>query len=316
MEKIAVVAIGGNSLIRDKHHLKVEDQYRQITRTVVHIVEVIKAGYQVIITHGNGPQVGFILRRSEIAYQHEGLHYVPLQSCVANTQGAIGYQIQQALGNEFKKHGIIKETVTVVTQVKVAKDDPGFLSPSKPIGQFYEKERAESLKKDHPDWQMIADAGRGYRRVVPSPAPVAIVEMETIRKLLAQDVCVIAAGGGGIPVVENPDGSLEGVSAVIDKDFTSAMLAKNLQADLLIISTGVERICLNFGQENEQPLANLTVEEAKKYIQEGHFAAGSMLPKIEAILWFLEQGGKQAIVTRPDNLKQAIIGQSGTSITG
>ena len=163
---------------------------------------------------------------------------------------------------------------------------------------------------------MIADAGRGYRRVVPSPAPVAIVEMETIRKLLAQDVCVIAAGGGGIPVVENPDGSLEGVSAVIDKDFTSAMLAKNLQADLLIISTGVERICLNFGQENEQPLADLTVEAAKKYIQEGHFAAGSMLPKIEAILWFLEHGGRKAIVTRPDNLKQAIIGQSGTSITG
>lgn len=315
MTKIAVVAIGGNSLIRDKHHLKVEDQYRQITRTVVHIVEVIKAGYQVIITHGNGPQVGFIMRRSEIAYEHEGLHHVPLQSCVANTQGALGYQIQQALGNEFKRHGIIKETVTVVTQVKVAKDDPGFLHPSKPIGQFYEKDKAESLIKDHPDWQMIADAGRGYRRVVASPAPVEIIEIEVIRKLIAQDICVIAAGGGGIPVVENSDGSLEGVSAVIDKDFTSAMLAKELRADLLVISTGVDRICLNYGEKNEQPLEHVTVAEAKKYREEGHFAAGSMLPKIEAILWFLENGGKRAVVTRPDNLKRAIAGQSGTSIT-
>lgn len=315
MKKIAVVAIGGNSLIRDKHHLKVEDQYRQITKTVVHIVEVIRAGYQVIITHGNGPQVGFIMRRSEIAYQHEGLHHVPLQSCVADTQGAIGYQIQQALGNELRKKGIQQEAVTVVTQVKVAKDDPAFLHPAKPIGQFYEKERAESLSKDHPDWQMIEDAGRGFRRVVASPAPVEIIELEIIKKLLAQGICVIAAGGGGIPVVENPDGSLEGINAVIDKDFTSAMLAKDLKADLLVISTGVDRICLNYGEKNEQPLAHVTVEEAKRYIQEGHFAAGSMLPKIEAILWFLENGGKRAIVTRPDDLKQAILGQSGTSIS-
>ncbi len=315
MNKIAVVAIGGNSLIRDQHHLKVEDQYREITKTVVHIVEVIKAGYQVIITHGNGPQVGFIMRRSEIAYEHEGLHHVPLQSCVANTQGAIGYQIQQALGNELRKKGIEQEVVTLVTQVKVAKDDPAFLKPTKPIGQFYEKEKVESLSKDHPDWQLIADAGRGYRRVVASPAPVEIVELEIIKKLLSLNICVIAAGGGGIPVVEKTDGSLEGVSAVIDKDFTSAMLAKNLQADLLIISTGVDRICLNYGKKNEQPLAHVTAREAKKYIKEGHFAAGSMLPKIEAILWFLANGGKKAIVTRPDNLKKAIIGQSGTSIT-
>jgi len=201
LKKIAVVAIGGNSLIRDKHHLKVEDQYRQITKTVVHIVEVIKAGFQVIITHGNGPQVGFIMRRSEIAYQYEGLHHVPLQSCVANTQGAIGYQIQQALGNELRKHSIEKETVTVITQVRVAQNDPGFLLPSKPIGQFYEKEEVESLIKDHPDWHMVADAGRGYRRVVASPVPVEIIEIEIIRKLIGQDICVIAAGGGGIPVV-------------------------------------------------------------------------------------------------------------------
>lgn len=315
MKKIAVVAIGGNSLIRDKHHLRVEDQYRQITKTVVHIVEVIKAGYEVIITHGNGPQVGFILRRSEIAYQHEGLHYVPLQSCVGNTQGAIGYQIQQALGNEFKKQGIFKEAATVVTQVKVSEDDPGFTHPSKPIGQFYDKDRAEKLQQDHPDWQMISDAGRGYRRVVPSPKPLQIVEMGVIEKLLYQGVCVIAAGGGGIPVVERPDGSLEGVSAVIDKDYASAMLAKNVGADLLIISTGVDQISLNFGKENEQPLTKMNVEQAKKYIADDHFAAGSMLPKIKAILWFLENGGKKAIVSRPDNLQRAIVGKCGTTIT-
>lgn len=314
MKKIAVVAIGGNSLIRDQHHLKVEDQYRQVTKTVVHIVEVIKAGYEVIITHGNGPQVGFILRRSEIAYNHEGLHYVPLQSCVANTQGAIGYQIQQALGNELKKHGIVKRAATVVTQVKVSRDDPGFLQPSKPIGQFYDKERADSLRVDHPDWEMISDAGRGFRRVVPSPMPIEIVEMEVIKELVAQGCCVIAAGGGGIPVVENPDGSLEGVSAVIDKDFASAMLASNLGADLLVISTGVDHICLNFGTEDEQPLGRITVKEAKRFVEEGHFAAGSMLPKMEAILWFLENGGKKAIVTKPDNIKHAIAGQCGTTI--
>ncbi len=314
MKKIAVVAIGGNSLIRDKHHLRVEDQYVQITRTVIHIVEVIKAGYEVIITHGNGPQVGFILRRSEIAYEHEGLHFVPLQSCVANTQGAIGYQIQQALGNELRKHGIIKETATVVTQVKVSRDDPGFANPSKPIGQFYEKEKARSLQKDHPDWVMVSDAGRGYRRVVASPRPLEIVEIGLIRKLVAEGCCVIAAGGGGIPVVENPDGSLEGVGAVIDKDFASAMLAVNLGAELLVISTAVDRICLNFGQENESPVSRMTAEEAERYIAEGHFAEGSMLPKIKAVLWFLAHGGKKAIVTRPDNLERAIAGRCGTSI--
>lgn len=314
MKKLAVIAIGGNSLIRDKHHLKVEDQYREITKTVKHIVEIIKAGYEVVITHGNGPQVGFVLRRSEIAYEHEGLHFVPLQSCVANTQGAIGYQIQQALCNEIKKHDIPKKAVTVVTQVKVSKNDPGFKNPTKPIGTFYDDEKAEIIKKDHPDWNMVSDAGRGYRRVVPSPVPVEIVEMDMISNLVKNNFCVIAAGGGGIPVVENQEGDLEGVGAVIDKDFASALLAKNLNADLLIISTGVDRVCLDFGTENEKSLSSITLEETKKYIKEGHFAAGSMLPKIEAILWFLENGGKKAIITKPDNLKRAIVGKCGTHI--
>ncbi len=314
MKKLAVIAIGGNSLIRDKHHLKVEDQYREITKTVKHIAEIIEAGYEVVITHGNGPQVGFVLRRSEIAYEHEGLHFVPLQSCVANTQGAIGYQIQQALGNELKKRNISKEAVTIVTQVKVSKKDPGFDHPTKPIGTFYDDKKAKTIKKDHPDWEMVSDAGRGYRRVVASPEPVEIVEMDMIRRLVENDFCVIAAGGGGIPVVENQDGSLEGIGAVIDKDFASALLAINLKADLLVISTGVDRVCINFGKENEKALSNITVAETNKYLKEGHFEAGSMLPKIQAILWFLENGGQKAIITKPDHLKKAIIGKCGTHI--
>jgi carbamate kinase len=313
-KKVAVIAIGGNSLIRDKHHLKVEDQYREITKTVKHIVEIIKAGYEIVITHGNGPQVGFILRRSEIAYEHEGLHFVPLQSCVADTQGAIGYQIQQVLGNELKKYNIPKKAVTIVTQVKVSKKDPGFHHPSKPIGTFYDDRKAKIIKRDHPDWEMVSDAGRGLRRVVASPEPVEIIEIDTIRHLVENNFCVIAVGGGGIPVVENQDGSLEGVGAVIDKDFSSALLAKNLNADLLIISTGVDRVCLNFGKENEKPLSSITLEETKTYIKEGHFLAGSMLPKIQAIVWFLENGGQKAIITKPDHLKKSILGKCGTHI--
>lgn len=314
MKKLAVIAIGGNSLIRDKHHLKVEDQYLEITKTVKHIVEIIEAGYEVVITHGNGPQVGFILRRSEIAYEHEGLHFVPLQSCVANSQGAIGYQIQQALGNELKKRNISKQAVTIVTQVKVSKNDPGFENPTKPIGTFYDDKKAMEIKRDHPDWKMVSDAGRGYRRVVASPEPVEIVEMEMIRHLVENDFCVIAAGGGGIPVVENQDGGLEGVGAVIDKDFASALLAINLKADLLVISTGVDRVCINFGKENQKALSNITIAEAKKYLEQGHFEAGSMLPKMKAILWFLENGGQKAIITKPDYLKKAIVGECGTHI--
>ncbi|MCF6248623.1 MAG: carbamate kinase [Desulfobacula sp.] len=314
MKKLAVIAIGGNSLIRDKHHLKVEDQYREITKTVKHIAEIIEAGYEVVITHGNGPQVGFVLRRSEIAYEYEGLHFVPLQSCVANTQGAIGYQIQQALGNELKKRNISKEAVTIVTQVRVSKKDPGFDHPTKPIGTFYDDKKAEIIKKDHPDWKMVLDAGRGYRRVVASPEPIEIIEMDMIKHLVENGFCVIAAGGGGIPVVEDKDGSLEGVGAVIDKDYASALLAINLKADLLVISTGVDRVCINFGRENEKPLFNISVAETKKYLKEGHFEAGSMLPKIQAILWFLENGGQKAIITKPDHLKKSIIGKCGTHI--
>lgn len=314
MGKFAVVAIGGNSLIKDSAHRRVEDQYEAIKETVKSLVNVVELGYTILVTHGNGPQVGFILRRSEIAYKHEGLHFVPLVSCVADTQGAIGYQIQQALNNEFKTRKLSSKAVTVVTQVKVDGQDPAFDKPSKPIGAFYDKKEADELKASNPDWQLVEDAGRGFRRVVPSPKPVEIVETEAIQTLLKQDYCVVAVGGGGIPVKETDSGFLEGVDAVIDKDYSSSLLALNLKADLLIISTGVSKICLNFGTPEQEELDSINIEETKRYIEEGHFAEGSMLPKIKAIVSFLENGGEKAIITHPDNLKEAVQGKAGTTI--
>ncbi len=314
MGKFAVVAIGGNSLIKDKHHRRVEDQYKAITETVINLVDIIESGYDIVVTHGNGAQVGFILRRSEIAYKHEGLHFVPLVSCVADTQGAIGYQIQQALNNEFLNRGIKKTAVTIVTQVKVDKNDPEFKTPTKPIGAFYTKEEMDELQKDHSNWQLAEDAGRGFRRLVPSPRPIEIIEQPVIQSLVNQKYCVIAVGGGGIPVMDTGSGKLEGIDAVIDKDYASALLALNLKADTMIISTGVDKICLNFGTRNEKPLDKITVEETKRYMAEGHFAVGSMLPKINAIISFLEQGGKEAIIAKPETLKMALRGESGTHI--
>lgn len=312
--QLAVVAIGGNSLIRDSARQTVEDQYEAVCETARHIAGMIEAGYEVVITHGNGPQVGFILRRAEIASEVAGMHHVPLVSCGADTQGAIGYQIQQAMDNEFRQRGLSKEAVTIVTQVAVGADDPAFQKPSKPIGSFYTKEQAEALSKQHPHWVMISDAGRGYRRVVPSPLPVDIVEKDVIALLIRSGYCVIAAGGGGIPVIKQDNGSYRGVDAVIDKDFASALLAAELGADLLIISTGVPKIYLNYGQENEQALDKVTLAELKGYAAEGHFAPGSMLPKIQAVIGFLEQGGKQALITSPESLQDAIAGRTGTHI--
>lgn len=314
MKKLAVIAIGGNSLIKDKQHQRVEDQYKAVCETVGFIMEIIEQGYEVVITHGNGPQVGFILRRGEIAFQQEGLHLVSLVSCVADTQGAIGYQIQQAFNNEFKKRGIDKKAVTIVTQVEVDKADTAFSRPSKPIGSFYSKDEAESLQAEHADWVVVNDAGRGFRRVVPSPMPQKIIELDAVKRLIDDNFCVITAGGGGIPVITNEQGILEGVDAVIDKDFASSMLAARLQADLFIISTGVAKVCLNFGKPDQQEIDTITAAEAKNYIEQGHFAKGSMLPKMQAVINFLENGGKEAIITNPQSLGKAVKGQSGTHI--
>ena len=314
MEKFAIVAIGGNSLIRDKAHRRVEDQYEAIKQTVVNLVDIMELGYNILVTHGNGAQVGFILRRSEIAFKAEGLHFVPLVSCVADTQGAIGYQIQQALNNEFKKREMNRSAVSVVTQVKVNRDDPAFEKPSKPIGAFYEQDEVEGLIKANPGWQLVEDAGRGFRRVVPSPKPIEIIEKDAIQTLVNQNYCVVAVGGGGIPVMETESGMLEGVDAVIDKDYASSMMANDLKADTLIISTGVEKICLNFGTPDEKQLDKITLEETYRYIEEGHFAEGSMLPKINAIVSFLENGGETAIISKPETLKLAVLGKAGTWI--
>jgi len=312
--KLAVLAIGGNSLIKDKQHETVEDQYKAVCETAKHIVGMVEQGFDVVVTHGNGPQVGFILRRSEIAYKVEGIHPVPLVNCGADTQGSIGYQIQQALDNEFMRRNIKKKAATVVTQVVVDKNDPAFKNPSKPIGTFYTKEEAEKLQKEHPDWVIINDAGRGYRRVVPSPMPKEIVEQEAIELLVKSGFSVIGVGGGGIPVIRNEKGELEGIDAVIDKDNASSLLAINIKADIFIISTAVEKVYLNFNKPNQKALDKITVAEAKKYIEEGHFAKGSMLPKIQAVIRFLEAGGKEAIITNPESLEKALKGETGTHI--
>lgn len=311
MGRVAVVAIGGNSLIKDRDHQTVPDQFAATQETVRHIAEMIEAGWNIVITHGNGPQVGFILLRSDLA--SHVLHTVPLDSCGADTQGALGYMIQQCLYNEFLRRGIVKEAVTVVTQVVVDGDDPAFRHPSKPIGPFYDQERALQYQQER-GWAVAEDAGRGWRRVVPSPFPQGIVETGAIRALVEKGFVVIAVGGGGIPVVRHADGSLHGVEAVIDKDHASALLAIRLQADLFLISTAVEKVALNYRKPDQRDLDSMTVAEARKYLAEGHFAPGSMKPKIEACIQYLEQGGRQALITSPENIARALRGQTGTRI--
>jgi len=313
-KKVAVVAIGGNSLIKDKAHSTVEDQYLAAKETSFHIAGMIESGWDVAIGHGNGPQVGFILRRSEIAAKAEGMHEVPLEVCGADSQGAIGYSLQQTLQNELARRGIDKSVATVVTQVAVDSKDPAFESPSKPIGSFMEVDEAKRREADL-GWSVIEDAGRGWRRVVPSPKPIEVLELPAVKTLLKAGTAVITVGGGGIPVYDTGDRQFKGVAAVIDKDFASSLLAKEIGADLLLISTAVEKVALNFGKPDEKWLDKMTLAEAKQYLAEGtHFAKGSMAPKIEAIIWFLESGGKQALITDPENIGRALKGETGTWI--
>lgn len=312
--KIAVVAIGGNSLIKDKQHQTVEDQYEAARETAHHIAEMIEEGWEVVIGHGNGPQVGFILRRSEIAHKVEGMHEIPLDVCGADSQGAIGYALQQNLQNELHQRGIHKPVTTVVSQVLVDRNDPAFESPSKPIGGFMDQSESQRRASEM-GWTVVEDAGRGWRRVVPSPLPKEVVELDAIKALVEAGVTVIAVGGGGIPVVDIGDRQYRGIAAVIDKDFASSLLAQLLNADLLLISTAVEKVAINFGKPNQEWVSRMTVSEVKKYLAEGtHFAKGSMEPKMKAIVWFLESGGKQAIVTSPDNIGRALKGETGTLI--
>jgi carbamate kinase len=306
-----VLAVGGNSLIQDERHRTVPDQYAAGLATCRHIAELLKQGHRVVITHGNGPQVGFILRRSELA-RHE-LHPVPLDSCGADTQGAIGYHLQLAMYNCTRDWPRRVPAVTVVTQVLVDAADPAFVKPTKPIGSFMDAATA-AQHREQDGWHIVEDAGRGFRRVVPSPIPREIVELDAIRALIDGGFVVVAVGGGGIPVVRQPDGALRGVEGVIDKDLASSLLARQLGADLLIISTAVEKVYLHYGKPNQVALDRITVAEARRYIAEGHFAAGSMLPKIQAIVEFLEGGGRAALVTDPAHLEPAVAGKTGTWI--
>lgn len=311
--KIAVIAIGGNSLIKDDKHASVESQYEAAKETCAHIADLIQEGYEVAIGHGNGPQVGFILRRSEIAAR-EGMHEVPLDVCGADSQGAIGYALQQNLQNILYQRGIRKKVVTVITQTLVDNNDPAFQHPSKPIGGFMTQEEALRRQSEQ-GWAVVEDAGRGWRRVVPSPLPKEIVELETVETLLERGIVTITVGGGGIPVIDPGDGNYRGIAAVIDKDYASSLLAQALHADIFIISTAVEKVAINYGKPNQQWLDRITLSQAKQYLAEGiHFAKGSMAPKIQAIIWYLENGGQQALITNPENIGRALKCETGTWI--
>ena len=306
---IALVAIGGNALLPDADHATVADQYRAAGTTSHHLAAVLDRGYRLLVTHGNGPQVGYILLRSELA--KNVLHTVPLESCVADSQGAIGYQIQQTLDNELNQRGQRLRSASVLTQVLVRADDPAFAAPSKPIGPFYTEAEAR-LRAAEDDWHVIEDAGRGWRRVVPSPEPVEIIEEDAIRVLLNADFVVIAVGGGGIPVVRLPNGDLVGVPAVIDKDRASCLLARQLDVSLFVLTTSIDFVYADFGRPNARPLHRVTVAEAEAMLAAGEFATGSMRPKVQAAVDFLRHGGERVIITRPESLEDALDGKTGT----
>ena len=309
MSKV-VLAIGGNAIIKEGQIGTIEEQQKNIMESSEPVLELMEQGHTVVITHGNGPQVGNTLIRGEMAKS-----VVPeysLDVLDAETQGNLGYLIQQAFKNKMVERNIDKTIATIVTQSVVSKDDPAFQNPTKPIGPFYSKEEMEKIVEDR-NLTFVEDSGRGYRRVVASPKPLKIVEKEAIEALLEKDITVITAGGGGIPVIEN-NGQLEGVEAVIDKDFASALLAADIKADYLFILTGVEQVAINFGTPNQQNLLEMTIDDALRYLEEGQFPKGSMGPKIEAAILFLQKGGKNVIITTIDKLQDALAGKTGTRI--
>ena len=309
--KLAVVAVGGNALISDKDHQAIPDQFNQVALTARHITDMIESGWNVIVTHGNGPQMGFILRRSELSI-HE-VAPVPMDYAGADLQGAIGYMFLKAFRNEFRRRGLDRQPVAVVTETLVDRADAAFRDPTKPIGSHMDEASAKALAAKQ-GWTVKEDAGRGWRRVVPSPMPKKIVDLDAIKHLAEAGYVVIGCGGGGIPVIEDEDGNLRGIEAVIDKDFASSLLAREIGADLFMVSTGVERVAINFNKPDQRWLDRITVAEAKRYYAEDHFDKGSMGPKIQALVDYLEAGGRQGLITTPESIGRALAGETGTLI--
>ncbi|MBT3881143.1 MAG: carbamate kinase [Candidatus Scalindua sp.] len=310
-KKIIVVALGGNALVQEGEKGTIQEQFANTRKSITGIVQCIKKGFDVVITHGNGPQVGNMLLRTELS--RDKVPELPLGICVADTEGAIGYMIQQTMVNSLQKEQIDKCVVTILTQVVVDKDDNAFRNPTKPIGPFFAAEEAGKIAKDQ-GWEMVENRHRGYRRVVASPRPLKIVERESVKRLLESGEVVIAAGGGGIPVIVEEDGSLEGADCVVDKDLASSVLALDIKADCLVMLTGVEHVCLNYGESDQKPLATITIKEAESYMAEGHFPSGSMGPKIQAAVNFLKGGGECVFITAIDKVWEAIAGKTGTRI--
>ncbi|MDD6643471.1 MAG: carbamate kinase [Firmicutes bacterium] len=307
MAKRIVIALGGNALGNTPY-----EQLALVTETAKPIVDLIEQGNEVVIAHGNGPQVGMINLGMATAAEAKAIKSdMPFPECGAMSQGYIGYHLQNAIGNELAARGIVKDVATVVTQVLVDENDPAFQNPTKPVGAFYDKETADRIAAEK-GYTMVEDAGRGYRQVVPSPKPIDVIEKNTVNALIKDGCVVITVGGGGIPVVRK-DGKLYGTPAVIDKDFASAKLAELVHADALVILTAVERVCINWGKPDQQSLSEMSVEEAEKYCGEGHFAPGSMLPKVKAAISFAKTGG-QAIIASLENAGKAVKGESGTIV--
>lgn len=312
MKKLAIVSIGGNALIRMGEKGTIEEQFEHTRSAMAAVARIIDMGYNVVITHGNGPIVGYIVIQNEAA--KDTIPPMPLYVCDADSEGGIGFVIQQTLYNRLKETGKHGNVVAVVTQVVVDGNDHAFSNPTKPIGPFYMKEEAELLVRER-GWVIKEDSNRGWRRVVPSPRPLRVVEARVIKMLADAGVIVIAAGGGGVPVVEHSDGTLEGVDAVIDKDLATSCLARDLGAELFINLTQIDRAYVNFGKSDQKGLDSITVEDARTYLKQGEFAPGSMGPKIEAAIEFIETGGKEVIITTPELIDEAMEGKAGTRIT-
>jgi carbamate kinase len=309
---LAVVAVGGNALIRDAEHMALSDQYEAVCETALHVAAMVSAGWNVVLTHGNGPQVGFILRRSEIADGQ--VPTVPVQYAVGDTQGAIGFMFQNALGNALLQRGLLGPVVTLVTQTLVDRSDPAFAKPDKPIGSFLTEGVARQLAAQL-GWTVMQDGDRGWRRCIASPQPVRVVEAPIIERLAREGVLIIACGGGGIAVEQLPGGELRGLEAVIDKDRASALLAIEMKADLLMIPTGVPRVAIRYGQPDQIWLDRLSVAQAEAYAAQGHFGAGSMGPKIEALIKFVNgRPGGRGVITNAENIERALRGETGTWI--